>query len=118
MCFIEEERGGARGARMAGPIRRKEARVDEGREQEKRCEEDDDERVRVVPNMEAGGSYLQTTDPRAEVEQVVMGGLEKRKTGGGSDGLVRGGEYCCQTNETNGKGKGNGEGGKGEHEGK
>ena len=56
-----------------------EARVDEGREQEKSCEEDDDERVRVVPDMEAGGSYLQTTNLRAEVEKVVMDGLEKSK---------------------------------------
>ena len=40
------------------------------------------------------------------------------QTGRGSDGLVRGGEYRCQTNETSRKGKGKGEGGKGEHEGK
>ena len=29
--------------------------------------------------MEAGGSYLQTTDPRAEVEKVVMGGPKKNR---------------------------------------
>ena len=67
----------------------------------KNCEEDNDERVRVVPNMEAGGSYLQTTDPRAEVEKVVMDGLEKRKTGRGNDGLVRGREYWCHTKKEN-----------------
>ena len=33
-----------------------------------------------------------------------------RKTGRGSDGLVRGREYWCQTNETNGKGEGKGDG--------
>ena len=71
--------------------RAQEARVEEEREEEKkRCEEDDDERVRVVPNMEASSSYLQTTDTRAEFEEVVMDGLDKRKTGRGSDGLVRG----------------------------
>ena len=42
--------------------------------------------------MEAGSSYLQTADPRAQVEKVVMGGLGERKTGSGSDGLVRGRE--------------------------
>ena len=32
--------------------------------QERFIEEDDDEWVPVVPNMEAGGSYLQTSDPK------------------------------------------------------
>ena len=41
-------------------------------------------------NMEAGSSYLQTTDPRAEVEKVVMDGFVERQTGRGSDGLVSG----------------------------
>ena len=54
--------------------------------------------------------------PREEVENIVADDFEERKTGRGNDGLVRGREYWCQTNETNGKGKG--EGGKGEHEGK
>ena len=93
VCFMERRRSAQK------------ARVDEGREQEKSCEEDDDERVRVVPNMEAGGSYLQTTNLRAEVEKVVMDGLEKSKTGRGNDGLVRGREHRCQTNETKGKGQ-------------
>ena len=44
--------------------------------------------------------------------------LSNENTGRENDGLVRGGEYWCQTNETNVKGKGKGEGGKGEHEGK
>ena len=43
----------------------------------------------MVPDMEAGSSYLQTTDPRAEVEKVVEDGLAKRTTGRGSDGFVR-----------------------------
>ena len=30
----------------------------------------------------------------------------RKETGRGHDGLVRGEEYWCQTNETNGKGKG------------
>ena len=58
----------------------------------------------VVPNKEAGNSYHQTTYPRAEVEKSVLAGFEGRKPAGGSDGLVRGREYRCQTNETNGKG--------------
>ena len=65
--------------------------------------------------MEAGSSYFKTTYPRDEVEKIVMAELEERKTGRGSDGLVRGGEYRCQTKETNGKGTGEGERGKGEH---
>ena len=52
-------------------IRVQEARVEGWRQQEKnRCEEHEDERVQVVPNMEAGSSYLRTTDPRAEVGKV------------------------------------------------
>ena len=118
VCFIEEERE-AQEARewqehfIERRKRAQEARVDERRDQEKMCEEGDDARVREVANMEACGSYLQTSDPRAEVEKVVIDGLEKRKTGRGSDGLVRGGEYWCQSNEANGQGKGKGGGGNG-----
>ena len=50
-----------------------------------RYDEDEDERVPVVPNMEAGSSYLQTTYPRDEVEKIVMDGLEERTTGRGSE---------------------------------
>ena len=86
------------------------------REQDKKGGEDeDDEWAPVVPNMEAGGSYLQTTDPRDVVEKVVMDDHEARTTGRGNNGLVLGREYRC---ETSGKGKGKGERGKGEHEGK
>ena len=99
-------------------MRKREARGEESREPEKKGSEDgDDEWVPVVPNMEAGGSRLQTTDPKDVVEKIVMDELEERKSGRGSDGLVRGGVYSCQGRETNGKGKGKGEGGKGEHEG-
>ena len=96
-----------------------EAREEEWKEQEKkRYEEDDDEWVPMVPNMVAGGSYLQTTDSRDVVEQIVMDELQERQTARGNDDLIRGGMYRSQTNETNGKGKGKGEGGKGEHEDK
>ena len=71
--------------------RAQEALEEEWREQEKkRCGEDDDERVPVVPDMEAGSSYFKTTYPRDEVENIVMDELEERKTGRGSYGLVRG----------------------------
>ena len=70
VCFMEEEKE-AQEARerqeqfMKKRRRAQEARAEEWREQEKkRCEEGDDERVQVVPTMEAGGSYLQTTDPK------------------------------------------------------
>ena len=82
------------------------------------CQEDEDEPAQVLLDMEAGSSYFQTTDPRDEVEKILMDGLEERRTGRGSDGLVRGREYRCQTDEINRKGKGKGTGGKGEHEGK
>ena len=69
----------------------RDACVEGSREQEKKGrEEDDDEWVRVVPNMEAGSSYFQNTYPRAVVEKFVMDELEERKTGRGSDGLVQG----------------------------
>ena len=65
--------------------------AEEWREEEKRrCEKDEDEWVQVVPNMEAGSSYFQTTYLGDEVEKIVMDELEERKTGRGSDGLVRG----------------------------
>ena len=65
--------------------------MEEWREQEKRrCEKDEDEWNPVVPNMEAGSSYFQTTYPGDEVEKIVVDDLEERKTGRGSDGLVRG----------------------------
>ena len=44
-----------------------------------RYDEDEDERVPVVPNMEAGSSYLQTTYPRDEVEKLVMDGLQQEE---------------------------------------
>ena len=73
-------------------MRKREARGEESREPEKKGSEDgDDEWVPVVPFMEAGGSCLQTTDPKDVVEKIVMDELEERKTGRGSDGLVRGG---------------------------
>ena len=73
-------------------LRNREARGEESREPEKKGSEDgDDEWVPVVPNMEAGGTCLQTTDPKDAVEKIVMDELEERKTGRGSDGLVRGG---------------------------
>ena len=53
--------------------------------------EDGEVRVPVVPDMEAGGSYLQTTYPRGVVEKFVM----DEKTGRGNDGLVRGEECRC-----------------------
>ena len=54
-------------------------RDEESREQVKKgSEEDDQERVSVVPNMEAGSSYLQTTYPRDVVENIVMDELEER----------------------------------------
>ena len=56
----------------------------------KKYEEDDDEWVPVVLNTEAGGSYLQTTDPRDDVKKIVMDDFEERETGRGNDGLVRG----------------------------
>ena len=57
-----------------------EARDEERKEQEKkRCEEDDDEWVPEVANVEAGGSYFQTTDPRDEIEKIVIGVLEEGK---------------------------------------
>ena len=124
VCFTEEEKETQEAQewqeRFVEKRRRaQKARGEEWREREKRrCEEDDDERVSVVPNMEAGSSYLQTSDPRAEAEKVVTDGFEERQTGRGSGGLVRGGEYSCQTNETSRKGKGKGIGGKGEREGK
>ena len=59
-------------------------------------------------------SYSQTTDPRDEVEKIVMDALEERKTGWSRPRR----EFWCLTNETNGTGKGKGKGGKGEHEGK
>ena len=123
VCFTEEEKEAQEARewqeRFMEKRRRAQAREEERKEQEKkRCEEDDDEWVPVVPNMEAGGSYLQTTDPRVQVGKIVMDDFEERKTGRANDGLVRGEEYWCQTNETNGKGNGKGEGGQGEHEGK
>ena len=45
-------------------------------------------------------------------------GKTEVQTGGGSAGLVRGGDERCRTDETSRKGKGKGNGGKGEHEGK
>ena len=68
----------------------------------------------VAPNMEAGSSYLQTTDPRDDVEKIAMDGLEERRTGRGSDGLVQADE--TSKDETSRKGKGKGTGGKGEHD--
>ena len=98
--------------------RAQEAHVEEEREEEKkRCEEDANERVVVVPNMEAGSSYLQTTDRRAEVEKFVMDGLEERKLERRSDGLVRGRERTGVRRDQ-WKGERKGDGGKGEHEGK
>ena len=47
-------------------------------QEKKRHEEDNDEWGPVVLNMEAGGSYLQTTDPTDEVEKIVMDALEER----------------------------------------
>ena len=80
-------------------VRAREAREEGSREQEtKRCKEDDDERVPMVPNMEAGSSYLQTTYPRDVVENIVMDELEEIKTGRGNYGLVRAEVYRCQTN--------------------
>ena len=40
------------------------------------------------------------------------------RIGRGSDGIVRGKEHRCQTDETSRKGKGKGTGGKGEHDSK
>ena len=54
-----------------------------------RYDEDEDERVPVVPEMEAGSSYLQTTYPRDEVEKIVVDGLEERTTGRGSENFRR-----------------------------
>ena len=77
LCFMEERR------------RAQEAHVEKLREQEKKgYEEEEDEHVYAVPNMKAGSSYLQTTDPRDEVEKIVMDGLDERKTRRGSAGLA------------------------------
>ena len=109
MCFIEEEKEAQQARERPVPFlerrrRAQETRVEEVREQEKKwCEEDDDERVRVVHNMEASSSHFQTTDPRAEVEKVVMNGREKRKTGREVP------RERVLVPETNGKGKGKGE---------
>ena len=92
-------------------------RTREAREREE-SEDDDDEWAPVVPNMEAGGSHLQTADPRNMVEKIVMDELEAKQEEKVMVSLVRERVYTCQANETNGKGKGKGEGGKGEHEGK
>ena len=93
MCFIEESAEEAQEARERQKkfLRTREARGEEWREQEKRSEEDGEVRVPVVPDMEAGGSYLQTTYPRGVVEKFVM----DEKTGRGDDGLVRGEECRC-----------------------
>ena len=84
VCFTGEEVQEAREwqERFIDKRRRaQEAREEEWKEQEeKRCEEDDAERVSVVLNMEAGSSYLQTTDPSADFEKIVMDGLQIRKT--------------------------------------
>ena len=63
VCFIEVPNEEALEARKWQDkfIRAREARGEESREQEKKgSEEDDDEWVPMVPNMEAGSSYLQT----------------------------------------------------------
>ena len=101
VCFTTEEVQEAREGQQKR-LRAREARGEELREQEKKkgSEEDDKEWVPVVPNMEAGNSYLQTTYPSDVVEKIVMDELEERRTGRGSGGPVRG------------------EGGRGEHEGK
>ena len=63
-------------------MRKREARGEESREPEKKGSEDgDDEWVTVVPFMEAGGSRLQTIDPKDVVEKIVVDELEERKTG-------------------------------------
>ena len=62
-------------------MRIREARGEESREQK-------GEWAPVVPNMEAGGSHLQTTDPRNTVENIAMDDLEE-KIGRGSVGLGR-----------------------------
>ena len=72
--------------------------------------------------MEAGSSCLQTTDPRVEVEKVVMDGLEERKQEEEVQ-VSSEGEDECQTDETSRdetsrKGKGKGTVGKGEHDSK
>ena len=74
MCFIEESAEEAQEARerLKKFLRTREARGEEWREQEKRSEEDGEVRVPVVPDMEAGGSYLQATYPRGVVEKFVM----------------------------------------------
>ena len=53
-------------------MRIREARGEESREQ-------NSEWAPVVPNMEAGVSHLQTTDPRNMVENIAMEDLEERK---------------------------------------
>ena len=76
--FMEEEKEAQEAREWQERFVEKRRRAEEAPEEEqeeKRCEEDDDGRVSVVPDMEAGSSYLQTTDPRAEVEKIVMDGL-------------------------------------------
>ena len=96
VCFIMEEKEVQEARQWQEQFiekrrRAQEAHEEEWREQEKkRYGEDDDERVPVVPDMEAGSSYFKTTYPRDEGEKIVMEELEERKTGRGSDGLVRG----------------------------
>ena len=69
---VFRSRRGARSARLAGEfLRIREARGEESREQ-------NSEWAPVVPNMEAGGSLLQTTDPRYMVENIAMDDLEEK----------------------------------------
>ena len=68
-------------------MRIREARGEESREQ-------NSEWAPVVPNMEAGGSHLQTTDPRNMVENIAMDDLEE-KIGRSSVGLGREREREC-----------------------
>ena len=81
VCFAADEVQEARGWHE-NFLRIREGRGEESREQ-------NGEWAPVVPNMEAGGSHLQTTDPRNMVENIAMDDLENRKTGRGSVGLGR-----------------------------
>ena len=102
------------GENFARSARRRVERTGEG------SEDDDEEWAPVVPDMEAGSPYFQTTDPRDGVEKIVMNGLEERKTGEGvmvsSEGERTSVQRTTSMDETSRKGKGKESGGRGEHD--
>ena len=105
--FVEKRRR-AHEARMGD--QQKQQRQEE---QEQTTRQEHGKKVRFGEEERSEETKVESTD-----EPEVMSRFAEVRRGRGSDGLVRGREYWCQTNETNGKGKGKGEGGKREREGK